>query len=78
LKGKPVEDFIKAVPDSFFHTKVDPWYFETVLPWVPSRAGYYPYVKIRECFWNQGDLLNITERWIKENNLTELESYLKL
>lgn len=78
LKGKPVEDFVKSLPESFFQTKLDPWYFETVLSWVPSRCGYYPYVKRRECFWNQGDLLDITAEWIKENKLTELEPYLNI
>lgn len=77
LKGKPVEEFINIVPDDFFTTKLDPWYFETVMPWVPSRCGYFPYVKNQRCFWNTENLSEITKKWIEENNLN-LESYLLL
>lgn len=77
LKGNPIGDFIKALPEEFFHRKLDPWYFETVLSWVPSRCGYFPYVKIKECFWNQGYLPDITKQWIEENNL-DLHSYLNI
>lgn len=78
LKGEPVESFLNAVPNEFFTTKLDPWYFETVMPWVPSRCGYFPYVKQNRCFWNTANLPDITKNWIDENNLTELSSYLEI
>lgn len=77
LKGNSVESFIKASPTKFFTTKIDPWYFETVMPWVPSRCGYFPYVRQNRCFWDTANLKDITKEWIKENNLN-LESYLSL
>lgn len=70
LKGKPVESFIKSSPTEFFTTKLNPWYFETVMSWVPSRCGYFPYVKHKRCFWDTADLMDITKKWIGENNLT--------
>lgn len=78
LKGEPVEAFIKQSPLEFFNTKLDPWYFETVMPWVPSRCGYFPYVKQKRCYWNTADLPDTTKSWIEENNLGELLPYLSI
>jgi hypothetical protein len=83
LKGEPVEAFINALPIDFFTNKLNPWYFETVMPWVPSRCGYFPYVKIKRDLWNLCELTDITKEWINENNLKEvyrddLQHYLNL
>src|ERR1039458_9807625 len=77
LRGAPVEAYIKAQTPEFFTTKLNPWYFETVMPWVPSRCGYFPYVKIKRDFWNKCELTDITKQWIDKNKLP-LESYLIL
>jgi hypothetical protein len=77
LKGEPVENYLTAQSDEFFKTKLSPWYFETVMPWVPSRCGYFPYVKTKRDFWNKCELTDITKQWIDENKLS-LESYLNL
>jgi hypothetical protein len=77
LKKEAVEAYVSAMPSWFFFKKLDPWYFETVLPWIPSRCGYFPYVKIPRCFWNVDDLPNITKKWMDENNL-HLQSYLEI
>lgn len=71
LKKEPVENFLKLSSDEFFTTKLNPWYFETVMPWVPSRAGYFPYVKIKRDFWDKCDLTDITKDWIDTNKINQ-------
>lgn len=78
LKGMAIDLFLKCVPEQFFTTKLDPWYFETVIPWIPSRCGYFPYVKNKRCFWDVDDLPNITKKWIEDNNLPHLLPYLNI
>lgn len=73
LKKEAVEAYLLNQPDTFYTTPLNPWYFETVMPWVPSRCGYFPYVKIKRDFWERCDLTDITKEWIKENNLNEQE-----
>lgn len=77
LKKEAVEGFLELSPNEFFTTKLNPWYFETVMPWVPSRAGYFPYVKIQRDFWDRCELTDITKQWINENKL-DLHSYLDI
>lgn len=77
LKKEPIEAFLSMCNDTFFNTPINPWYFETVLPWVVSRAGYFSYLKNKEDFWKRCNLNDVTKEWIKENNL-DLESYLDL
>ena len=79
LKGKPFEAFIRLLDDNWFETKLNRWYWETVPAWIPSRCGYFPYIKIKPCFWNVvPDLNEITKQWIEENNLPHLLPYLSL
>ena len=47
------------------------------MPWVPSRCGYFPYVKIKRDFWDKCNLTDITKQWIDENKLP-LDNYLNL
>jgi hypothetical protein len=77
LKKEPVEAFLAMAPYEFFTTKLNPWYFETVMPWIAPRCGYFPYVKIKRDFWDKCDLTDITKEWINENNLP-LQNYLNL
>lgn len=72
LKKEAVEAFLSVTNDVFFNTKLNPWYFETVMPWVPSRCGYFPYVKIKRDFWQRCELTDITNDWINENNLKQI------
>jgi hypothetical protein len=76
LKKEAVEAYLDALPNDFFTTKLDPWYMETVLPWVPSRCGYFPYVKTKRDYFNHCELTDITKKWIDENNLPHLLPYL--
>jgi len=78
LKKEAVEAYLKVLPEQFFNNTLNPWYFETVMAWVPSRCGYFPYVKIKKDFWERCDLTTITKQWIDENKLTQLEGYLTL
>jgi len=78
LKKEAVEAYLNAMPDDYFTTKLDPWYCETVLPWVPSRCGYFPFVKVKRDYFNHCELTDITKKWINENNLTHLSQYLSL
>ena len=77
LKKEPVEAYLDSCTDQYFTTSMNPWYFETVPPWMSSRCGYFPYVKIKRDFWDRCNLTDITKEWIVENNLP-LESYLNL
>jgi hypothetical protein len=79
LKGEPFEAFVNILDERFFTTKMDRWYWETVPAWIPSRCGFFPYIKIRKCFWDVVPDLNIiTKQWIEENNLMHLLPYLSL
>lgn len=78
LKKEAVEAYVDALPPEFFTTKLDPWYAETVIPWVPSRCGYFPYVKTNRCFFDKCNLKDVTKQWIDENGLTDLLPYLEL
>lgn len=77
LNKTSVEEFLKQSPDEFFTTKLNPWYFETVMPWVPSRMGFFPYVKIKRDFWDKCELTDITKQWLFENGL-DLHPYLNI
>lgn len=72
LKKEPVESYLDLCNDNFFTVRINPWYFETVMPWFPSRCGYFPYVKIKRDLWNLCELTDITKEWINENNLKEI------
>jgi len=78
LKKEAVESYVQQLPPEFFITKLDPWYFETVPGWIPSRCGYFPYVKEKRDFWGHCDLTDITKLWIEENGLTQQLPYLSL
>ena len=77
LKKEAVDAWLDHLTEEFFVTKLDPWYFETVPSWIPSRCGYFPYVKRKRDFFNYCYLTTITKEWIQENNLP-LEPYLDL
>lgn len=80
LKGAPVEAYAKSLGEEYFNTKLFTWYAENVIPWIPSRCGYFPYVKRKKCFWEDRnfELKNRQIDWINENNLTHLNEYLIL
>lgn len=80
LKGVAVDAYVKLLTDAYFDTRMDRYYFETVPPWLPSRCGYFPYVKRKMCFWAHlnRNLQDVTKQWIDENNLTDLNPYLSI
>jgi hypothetical protein len=80
LKGAPFEQFIHRLDDTFFNTKLNSWYCETVPGWIPSRQGFFPYVHRKKCFWEDRNcmLTDITREWIEENSLSHLTSYLTI
>lgn len=79
IKGKVVESFLKNTSDDFYNTRIiEPCYFEIIFPWAVGRCGYFPYIKRSECFFDGVDLRDITQKWIDENNLSELQTYLSI
>jgi hypothetical protein len=80
MRGVAVEAYAKAIKPEYFDIKLFTWYAENVFPWIPSRCGYFPYVKRKMCFWEDThcNLLDVTKQWIDENNLHHLDEYLKL
>lgn len=79
VAGKPVETFLKITSENFYDTKIaDPCYFEIIFPWIVGRCGYFPYIKQDRCFWGTLNIKDITQKWIEENNLTELQTYLSI
>lgn len=78
IKKEAVEAYIKALPEHFFTTKLDPWYMETVVPWIASRCGYFPYVKVKRDYFNHCELTDVTKQWIDENELPHLTPLLSL
>jgi len=78
INKQSIDTFFSITTDEFYDTKIkDRWYFETIFPWVPTRCGYFPYVKQEHCFFGNGaSLKKITEDWIEKNNLNELKRYL--
>jgi hypothetical protein len=70
LRGEAINHFLDITPDSYFSSRIkDPCYFETVIPWIPTRMGFFPYVENKKCFWKRGDLNKITRKWIRKNKL---------
>jgi len=70
LRGEAINHFLEITPDSFYDSRIgDICYFETVIPWIPSRMGLFPYVETRKCFRKKGNLNQMTRQWIRENNL---------
>ena len=78
LKKEAVEAYINTLPTEFFTTKLNPWYFETVPGWIPSRCGYFPYVKVKKDYFNHCELTDVTMEWIKDNKLIHLLPLLSL
>jgi len=79
INGKVVQSFLDNTSESYYTTAIkEPCYFEVIFPWIVGRCGYFPYIKQSECFWREADLRNITQRWIDENNLSELQPYLSI
>lgn len=80
LNKKSVETFLDLTKDVFYSTKIqERCYFEVIFPWIATRCGYFPYVKIPNCFFNKKiSLKEITNNWIIKNNLSNLNTYLDL
>lgn len=78
MRGELVDLFLELSKTEFYDTKIENrYYFEIVLPWICTRAGYFPYVKTHQCRWEPDQNLNqITARWIEEEGLYELVPYL--
>jgi hypothetical protein len=77
IKGTIIDSFIQNTTANFYNTQIqEPCYFEVILPWTVSRCGYFPYIKEDRCFWGTHSIKAITQEWINENNLTELQAYL--
>lgn len=77
LHKSPMETYLQSVPVSFFVSRLDSWYFETVMPWTASRCGYFPYVRDPLDYFGRCDLRHVTRAWINENALP-FEDYLNL
>ena len=70
IRGDAVNHFLDITDDDFYNSKIsDICYFETIIPWIPTRMGLFPYVDIKKCFRKKGNLNMITSKWIRENNL---------
>lgn len=81
LNGKCINHFLDICPNDFYNKKInDRYYFETTPAWIPSRMGFFPYVKNKECYWQTGNLNDVTKKWIVDNNLLcdEFNELLKL
>jgi len=81
LNGKCVNHFLDICPYDFYTKKItDRYYFETAPAWIPSRMGFFPYVKNKQCYWQTGNLNDVTEKWINYNNLQceEFDELLKM
>lgn len=75
-----MDAFFSITNDDFYDIKIkDRWYFETIFPWIPSRCGYFPYLKTPQCYFNNSiSLKEITHKWITDNKLSHLINYLSL
>jgi len=70
IRGEAINHFLDITPDSFYNSRIeDICYFETVIPWIPARMGFFPYVETKKCFRNKDNLNKITKQWIIENKL---------
>jgi len=70
IRGEAINHFLDIAPDSFYYSRIkDLFYFETVIPWIPTRMGFFPYVETKECFRKKGNINKMTKRWIKKNKL---------
>ena len=80
INRQSIDTFFDITPDEFFNTMIpNRYYFEVIFPWIPSRCGFFPYVKQEGCYFNNNiSLKSITNSWIIENNLLYLQSYLSL
>ena len=73
----PMQTFFKLVSDTWFHTKLDRYYFEGVFPFIVSRSGYFPYLANRySCSFI--DLQPYIEHWIDTNNLEKYKKYINI
>jgi hypothetical protein len=74
IRGAAINHFLEIAEDSFFNTKIgDKCYFETIIPWIPTRMGMFPYVENKMCYRGGGNLNKSTRRWITENRLENPE-----
>jgi hypothetical protein len=77
IRNVCISKFLEIIPDVWFDTKLNRYYFEGVFPFIVSRMGYYQYLSNSKTM-NGIDTTQIYTNWIYENNLIEHIPYLNL
>lgn len=75
VKGNIVEKFFSLLPQEWFNTKLNRYYFEGVFPFAVSRMGYFPFLSNTRSM-NGIDLKTLQSSWILENNLISYDEIL--
>jgi hypothetical protein len=77
IKGNIMENFFSILPQEWFNTKLNRYYFEGVFPFLVSRTGYLPFLSNTRSM-NGVDLKAVQSSWILNNNLISYDEILNV